>query len=121
MPEWSKVVAILPGSRGGELKYLAEPFAQAAAWLHARMPDVRFVTPIAKPKLRTQMEQVIARHAPDVNWTLLDGQSRDAMRAADAVLLASGTATLECLLLGRPMVVAYRVAPLTARGFTSNL
>ena len=114
MPEWSKVVAILPGSRGGELKYLAEPFAQAAAWLHARMPDVRFITPIAKPKLRVQMEQVIARHAPDVNWTLLDGQSREAMRAADAVLLASGTATLECLLLGRPMVVAYRVAPLTA-------
>lgn len=114
MPEWNQVVAILPGSRGGELKYLAEPFAQAAAWLHARMPDVRFVTPIAKPKLRAQMEQVIARHAPDVDWTLLDGQSREAMRAADAVLLASGTATLECLLLGRPMVVAYRVAPLTA-------
>lgn len=114
LPEQSGVVAILPGSRGGELKYLAEPFAQAAAWLHARMPDVRFVTPIAKPKLRAQMEQVIARHAPGVPWTLLDGRSREAMRAADAVLLASGTATLECLLLGRPMVVAYRVAPMTA-------
>lgn len=114
LPQQGPVVAILPGSRGGELKYLAEPFAQTAAWLHARMPGVRFITPIAKPKLRTTMEQVIARHAPDVNWTLLDGQSRDAMRAADVVLLASGTATLECLLLGRPMVVAYRVAPLTA-------
>lgn len=107
-------VAILPGSRGGELKHLAEPFAQAAAWLHARQPALRFVTPIAKPKLRAVMQAAIARHAPQVPWTLLDGQSRDAMRAADAVLLASGTATLECLLLGRPMVVAYRTAALTA-------
>jgi lipid-A-disaccharide synthase len=114
MPESGYVVAILPGSRGGELKYLAEPFAQAAAWLHQRLPDVRFVTPIAKPKLRAQMQQVIAQHAPQVSWSLLDGQSREAMRSADAVLLASGTATLECLLLGRPMVVAYRVAALTA-------
>lgn len=114
LPERGSVVTIMPGSRGGELKYLAEPFAQTAAWLHARLPDVRFITPIAKPKLRAQMEQAIARHAPQVDWTLLDGQSREAMRAADVVLLASGTATLECLLLGRPMVVAYRVAPLTA-------
>lgn len=107
-------VAILPGSRGGELKHLAEPFAQAAAWLHARQPALRFVTPIAKTKLRAMMQAAIQRHAPQVPWTLLDGQSRDAMRAADAVLLASGTATLECLLLGRPMVVAYRTAALTA-------
>jgi lipid-A-disaccharide synthase len=108
------LVAVLPGSRGGELKYLGGTFARTAAWLHARMPDVRFITPIAKPKLRAGMEQAIAQYAPDVPWTLLDGQSREAMRAADLVLIASGTATLECLLLGRPMVISYRASALTA-------
>lgn len=104
------LVAVLPGSRGGELKYLGETFAQTAAWLNERMPGIRFVTPVAKPKLRAGMEQAIALHAPGVDWALLDGQSREAMRAADVVLLASGTATLECLLLGRPMVVSYRAS-----------
>jgi lipid-A-disaccharide synthase len=109
-----KVVAVLPGSRGGELKYLAEPFARAAARLHARNPGLHVVTPVAKPELRGPLEAAIAAHAPNVPWTLLEGRSREAMRAADAVLLASGTATLECLLLGRPMVVAYRTSALTA-------
>lgn len=108
------VVAILPGSRGGELKYLGEPFAKTAQWLHQRMPALRFVTPIAKPSLKAGMQAVVQQHAPAVPWTLLDGQSREAMRAADVVLLASGTATLECLLIGRPMVVAYKGAALTA-------
>ncbi|HWU68655.1 MAG TPA: lipid-A-disaccharide synthase, partial [Stenotrophobium sp.] len=114
LDEAGPVVAILPGSRGGELKYLAEIFARTAAWLHGRMPGVRFITPIAKPQLRARMQQAIAAHAPQAQWTLLDGQSREAMRAADVVLLASGTATLECLLLGRPMVVSYRASALTA-------
>jgi lipid-A-disaccharide synthase len=108
------VLAVLPGSRGGELKHLAVPFAQAAALVHAQVPGIRFVTPIAKPRLRPLMQAAIAQHAPECDWTLLDGQSREAMRAADAVMIASGTATLECLLLGRPMVVAYRTAALTA-------
>jgi lipid-A-disaccharide synthase len=108
------VVAVLPGSRGGELKYLAEPFARAAALLHERIPGIRFLTPVAKPRLRGVMEAAISRHAAHCQWKLLDGQSREAMRAADAVLIASGTATLECLLLGRPMVVAYRASALTA-------
>lgn len=107
-------VAILPGSRGSELKYLAEPFARAAARLHARRPGLRFITPVAKPALEARLRQAIADHAPQCDWTVLSGQSRLAMQAADAVLLASGTATLECLLLGRPMVVAYRGSPLTA-------
>lgn len=108
------LVAILPGSRGGELKYLAEPFARAAALLHDRIPGVRFVTPIAKPSLEAGLRAASSAHAPHCRWTLLQGQSREAMRAADVVLLASGTATLECLLLGRPMVVAYRASALTA-------
>lgn len=114
LPPESPVLAILPGSRRGELKYLAEPFARTAAWLHSRVPGLRVVTPVAKPALRSRFETAIAAHASQVNWTLLDGQSREAMRAADVVLLASGTATLECLLLGRPMVVAYRTSRLTA-------
>lgn len=107
------VVALLPGSRGGELKYLAEPFAKTAALLHARVPGIRFISPIAKPALEPLLRAAIQAYAPDTRWTLLQGQSRDAMRAADAVLLASGTATLECLLLGRPMAVAYRTSRIT--------
>jgi lipid-A-disaccharide synthase len=113
LPPDARCVALLPGSRSGELKYLAEPFARAAALLHARRPDLHLVTPLAKPGLRAALASAIARHAPGVPWTLLDGQSREAICAADVVLLASGTATLECLLLGRPMVVAYRTSALT--------
>lgn len=107
-------LAILPGSRGGEVSRLAVPYAQAAARMAAEVPGLQFVTPIAKPSLRPLMEAAIQEHAPQLDWTLLDGQSRQAMQAADAVLLASGTATLECLLLGRAMVAGYRLAPLTA-------
>jgi lipid-A-disaccharide synthase len=108
------VVAVLPGSRGSEVAMLMPAFAQTAAWLHRRVPGVRFVLPVAKPSLRPQIEQALRRYAPEARWHQLDGGSREAMCAADVVLLASGTATLECLLLGRPMVVGYRVAALTA-------
>lgn len=108
------LVTVMPGSRHGEIKYLAEPFAQTARWLHERVPGLRFVTPVAKPALRAPIEAAIHTHAPGVPWQIVDGDSRTAMRAGDAVLLASGTATLECLLLGRPMVVAYRSSALTA-------
>ncbi len=113
LPDSGPVLAVLPGSRGGELARLAVPFAQTAALLAAKLPGLRIVTPIAKPSLRPVMENAIAVHAPGLDWRLVDGQSREAMRAADAVLLASGTATLECLLLDRPMVVAYRGSLLT--------
>lgn len=108
------LLAVLPGSRGSELRYLSEPFVLAAAKLAESLPGLRLVTPIAKPSLRESFTQTVARCAPYLDWTVLDGQSREAMQAADVVLLASGTATLECLLLGRPMVVAYRGSPLTA-------
>ncbi len=106
-------LAVLPGSRGGEVGKLAEPFAQAVALLVRDIPGLQVVTPVAKPSLAALMQAAIRQHAPQVTWTLLPGQSRHAMQAADVVLLASGTATLECLLLGRPMVVGYRVAGFT--------
>ncbi len=112
LPEAGQVVAVLPGSRGTELMYLSEPFAAAAAWLHQRIPGLRFVVPVARRDLKPVFERAIARH-PGPAWQLLDGQSRQAMQAADVVLLASGTAALECLLLGRPMVVAYRASAVT--------
>lgn len=107
------VLTVLPGSRHGEVKYLAEPFARAVALLAQRIEGLRVVTPVAKPSLRAEIEQAIRTHAPAVSWTLVD-DSRVAMGAADAVLLASGTAALECMLLQRPMVVAYRGSALTA-------
>ncbi len=114
IPAGAPCVAVLPGSRGGELACLAEPFAAAAAWLAHRVENLYCVLPVAKPSLRPVVDRAIALHAPNVRWRVVDGQSREAMRAADVVLLASGTATLECLLLRRPMVVGYRVAAATA-------
>lgn len=114
LPPEQPCVAVLPGSRASEVDSLMPAFAEAARRLAHTRPALQFVVPVAKPKLRGTIESAIAQHAPELHWRLLDGQSREAMQAGDAVLLASGTATLECLLLGRPMAVAYRVAPLTA-------
>ncbi|MEW6352932.1 MAG: lipid-A-disaccharide synthase [Pseudomonadota bacterium] len=115
VPAHGEVIALLPGSRVSELRYLAEPFAQTAAWCAARRPGLHFVAPQAAPATRALFEDALARHAPHVPVTLVDGRAHEAMQAADAVLAASGTATLEALLLNRPMVVAYRMAWLTAQ------
>ena len=105
------VVALMPGSRGGEVGRLGALFFDAAERLLAVRPEMRFVLPCASPQRRAQIEQLLeGRNLP---LTLLDGQSHVALAACDAVLIASGTATLEALLYKRPMVVAYRLAPLT--------
>jgi lipid-A-disaccharide synthase len=113
LPADAPVVAVLPGSRGGEVSKLGPPFAATIAWVHSRRSEVRFVAPMANAQARRVFEHALAAHAPDVPVTVLDGRSQDALTAADAVLVASGTATLETALVKRPMVVAYRVAPLT--------
>lgn len=105
------LVALMPGSRGGEVGRLASVFFDAAERLQALKPGVRFVLPCASPQRRAQIESLlVGRNLP---LTLLDGQSHLALAACDAVLISSGTATLEALLYKRPMVVAYRLAPLT--------
>ncbi|MDM8349301.1 lipid-A-disaccharide synthase [Pseudomonas sp. sp1636] len=109
----SSVVALLPGSRGGEVARLGALFLDAAVRLRTLRPGTRFVVPCACPERRVQLEQMLAGR--DLPLTLLDGRSHDALAACDAVLIASGTATLEALLYKRPMVVAYKVAPLTYR------
>lgn len=108
LPLDSEIVALLPGSRGSEIEQLGEVFIATAAWLHARRPTLQFLLPAASLQRRAQLEPMLAA-APQLPITLLDGQSQTAMTAADAVLMASGTTTLEAMLLKKPMVVAYRM------------
>ena len=105
------LVALMPGSRGSEVGRLGALFLDAAQRLRALRPGVRFVMPCASPERRAQLEELLAGR--DLPLTLLNGRSHQALAACDAVLIASGTATLEALLYKRPMVVAYRLAPLT--------
>ncbi|MET0068000.1 MAG: lipid-A-disaccharide synthase [Candidatus Thiodiazotropha sp.] len=108
------VVALLPGSRMSEVSRLSGIFAQTAAWLKRQRPDLQFVAPMVNSGIRHCFEQQWQAHNPGDGIVLLEGRAREAMAAADVVLVASGTATLEALLLKKPMVVGYRLAPLTA-------
>ncbi len=114
LPAGTCVVALLPGSRRGEISRLGPLFLETARGLFARRPDLHFLLPAATPQLYEVLESLRLEQARDVPLTLTQGHSREVMAAADVVLLASGTATLEAMLLKRPMVVAYRVAPVTA-------
>ena len=109
----ARIVALLPGSRMSELRRLAEPLARTACWVRRRRSDVRFVAPLVDGPTRECFARALAEHAPDVRCRVLPGASRDAMAASDVVLLASGTATLEAMLLKRPMVITYRTMRLT--------
>jgi lipid-A-disaccharide synthase len=111
LPVVGPLVALLPGSRGGEVAKLGELFFATAELLLQARPDLHFVLPCASPERRSQIEALLlGRNLP---ITRLNGRSHEALAACDAVLIASGTATLEALLCQRPMVVAYKVAPLT--------
>jgi len=115
LPQGQPLLAILPGSRRGELQRLAPAFLQTAARLQQKYPEMVFATPTVSLPLRQQLEQIRQHVAPTLRLVGLDGQqSRTLMQAADYILLASGTAVLEGMLAGRLMVAAGRVAPLTA-------
>lgn len=113
LPHSQRIVALMPGSRGGELKYLAEPFLDTARWLLNRHADLVFVMPAANQERYDDLRALIDRHYSDLPLVLVLKRSREVLTAADAVLIASGTATLEAMLLKTPMVVAYRMASLT--------
>jgi lipid-A-disaccharide synthase len=108
--EGARVVTVMPGSRMGELKYLAAPFAAAVRLLAQRDPALRFIAPMAGERQRKYFGELLAQAGlTDLPLQLVDGQSHTAIAAADAVLVASGTATLEVALFKKPMVIAYKV------------
>ncbi|MBZ9558121.1 MULTISPECIES: lipid-A-disaccharide synthase [unclassified Modicisalibacter] len=110
----SPVLALLPGSRGNEIRFLGATFLDVAERLSAETEALQLVIPAASPQRRQELEALLAtRPGLQARTRLLDGRAREAMVASDAVLLTSGTAALEAMLCHRPMVVAYRMAPAT--------
>ncbi len=116
IPMQAKVFAFLPGSRQSEVRQLAALYIETAVVILQNMPDARFLVPLASRETRAIFEQAMYDcKAEDLPFSLLFGHAQDAMTAADIVLVASGTATLECALLKRPMVITYRLNRLTWR------
>jgi len=109
----SSIVALLPGSRRGEVARLGADFAATARWLAAKRPDLKFIAPMASAATRQIFSEVLKRDAPALDVLLIDGQATTALSAANVVLVASGTASLEAALCKRPMVVVYRLGALT--------
>ncbi|GLT17256.1 lipid-A-disaccharide synthase [Vibrio zhanjiangensis] len=107
-------LAVLPGSRGSELKMLAEPFIKTCKRLNKQHPEMGFVVALVNEKRRIQFEQAWQALAPELDFRLVNDTARNVITASDAVMLASGTVALECMLIKRPMVVGYRVNAMTA-------
>ncbi len=112
LPATGRLLALLPGSRGGEVGLLAPLFLATAQRLSRADPELRLVLPAASPERLVQLQALLPAYS-GLPLTLVEGRSREVMMAADAVLLASGTATLEALLVQCPMAVAYRMSPLS--------
>ena len=112
LPEEGRVVALLPGSRASEVERMGELFMRTAVMCLEQDPGLRFIIPAASPDRYRQLH-IELNEFVDLPITLFNGHSHEVMTAADVVLLASGTVALEALLLKKPMVVAYKMAPLT--------
>jgi lipid-A-disaccharide synthase len=109
------VVAVLPGSRAGEVTHIGPVFLDAVELLARENPHWRFLIPAAGPDRRQQLAQLLADRTFVADVQLLSGQAQTALAACDVTLIASGTATLEAALFKRPMVIAYRMASLSYR------
>lgn len=105
------VIGILPGSRRSELQYLLRPMLEAAALIHARMPAAQFILPLAETLQPAEVQKALETAAVPIR--LLQRQTYEVMQAADVLLVASGTATLEAALIGTPMVIVYKAHLLT--------
>lgn len=108
LPDAATVVALLPGSRLSEVRLLGELFLQAAAYVARARPGVRFVVPCVRPAIAAWLDTARTRH-PGLDLVAYEGNARLGLTACDAALVKSGTSTLEAMLLGRPMVVSYRL------------
>lgn len=106
-------LAVLPGSRGGEVGLIAKPFIETCRQIKQKYPDIGFVVAAVNSKRRQQFEEIWQATAPELDFVIVEDTARNVITAADAVLLASGTVALECMLLKRPMVVGYKVNRLT--------
>jgi lipid-A-disaccharide synthase len=111
LPSNKTLLAVLPGSREGEVRHLMPVFADAMQLLQARHTNLHFVIPAADAERHKQIESVLKPAALPVS--LIRGQGREVMRCSDAIMIASGTATLEAMLLRKPMVISYRMASLS--------
>ena len=110
LPVTAKVIVLLPGSRLSEVGQMADTFIETARQIAAALPDAQFLVPLVNRSTRELFETALYRRkAGELNLTNLFGHAHEAMAAADVVLAASGTATLEAALIGRPMVIAYRM------------
>ncbi|WP_435234950.1 lipid-A-disaccharide synthase [Psychromonas sp. PT13] len=108
-----RVLAILPGSRNAEVELLAPVFLQSAAKINQQFPDIKFIVPMVNEARKQQLLALQKEYAPNLPLIIFDGQASAVLQSADVVLLASGTAALEAMLAKTPMVVAYKVKPLT--------
>lgn len=108
-----QLIALLPGSRSGEVAYLAEVFVETARWCLHQQPGLKFIVPAANADRYEQLQSVLKRYGVGLPITLVEGQSRTVMAASDVVLMASGTTTLEAMLLKKPMIAAYRMSPVS--------
>jgi len=113
LPQDKKILALMPGSRGGELSRLLEDFFESAKQLQAQDSELRFVAPMISEQRTEQFNALKAEFAPDLTVEVVLNQTQDVMAASDCLLTASGTVTLEAALIKRPMVICYKFSPVT--------